>query len=296
MSGTDVWAAGGLVWRPTGSGTPEVLVVHRPRYDDWTLPKGKQEPDEPLVGTAVREVAEETGLRVRLDRPLVELSYPLNHDPAAAQTKRVKYWSMALSGAEFVPNEEVDQVRWVSTVEARELLTHGHDGVVLDEFETMPMATATVLLVRHARAGRRVEWDGPDRSRPLDPAGENQAAALVDFLGLWSVDRVVSAAPERCQATVRPLAESIRLEVEVDDTLSERHWSGDPTAALHTVQTLAALGGTTVACSQGGVIPSVIHDLLGNKAPGRITSRKGSVWALSIAGSTVLAAEYHEPA
>lgn len=123
----EVRADGGVVARG-GTRGPEVLVVHRPRYDDWSLPKGKVEDGESDEDCALREVEEETGLRCHLGTELPSTRY-VDH---RGRTKRVRYWAMTVLGGEFAPNDEVDAVRWVTPAEAREILTHPHDADVVD--------------------------------------------------------------------------------------------------------------------------------------------------------------------
>ncbi len=126
MSGTDdtVRAAGGVVARHRPDGTLEVLVVHRPRYDDWSLPKGKLEPGESLEDAARRELEEETGLQVELGSVLEAAEYVDRH----GRHKVVHYWQMTAVGAtEWAPNEEVDETRWITVPEAATLLTYEHD-------------------------------------------------------------------------------------------------------------------------------------------------------------------------
>ncbi len=122
-SGVEVHAAGGVVWRSGFEGRVEVALVHRPKYADWSLPKGKLEEGESHEEAALREVEEETGLSCRLERELEPVSYV---DPKG-RPKTVRYWVMSVSGGDFVPNREVDELRWVSPSEAAELLTHARD-------------------------------------------------------------------------------------------------------------------------------------------------------------------------
>jgi 8-oxo-dGTP diphosphatase len=125
-----VRAAGGLVLRPAAGGTgTEIALVHRPKYDDWTFPKGKLDPGETDEQAAVREVAEETGLDARLDRELPDVRYR----DASGRDKVVRYWTMTPTGGEFRPNREVDELRWVPPDEAATLLTYDHDRALLDE-------------------------------------------------------------------------------------------------------------------------------------------------------------------
>lgn len=221
-------AAGGVVWRKrAGSGRAEprvdVLVVHRPSYDDWTFPKGKVDPGEALQVTAVREIEEETGLRVRLGARLVQVTYPV-----AAGTKVVDYWSARVIGPSttepFKPNKEVDELRWVGVREARELLTYKHDIQVLEDFralrERQGHRARTLIVVRHGKAAPHADYDD-DLERPLTSVGVEQARTLVPLLSAFGVRRVVSSPAVRCAQTVEPYAHSISMFLEIDDRLSE---------------------------------------------------------------------------
>lgn len=122
-----VEAAGGVVWRRSPAGDLEVLLVHRPRYDDWTVPKGKLDAGEEHAVAALREVEEETGLRCTLGDELPSTSYV----DRKGRPKRVRYWSMTPAGGDFTPTEEVDEVRWVPIGAAADQLTYPRDRAVL---------------------------------------------------------------------------------------------------------------------------------------------------------------------
>lgn len=126
--GEPVRAAGGVVWRPGGDGGREVLLVHRDRHDDWTLPKGKADEDESDEACALREVEEETGLVCELGPELASTSYMVE----ARRPKTVRYWAMRPVAGEAVASNEVDAVRWLPLEEARDLLTYDRDRAVLD--------------------------------------------------------------------------------------------------------------------------------------------------------------------
>ena len=172
MSGARIRAGGGLLWRPAGAG-PEFCLVHRPRYDDWSLPKGKLDPGEHPLRAAVREVREETGVRAVVGRRLARQEYRLGED-----RKTVHYWSMTPADGAFEASDEVDSLCWLPADAAAERLTYARDRQFLLSFAAGPAPTAVVLLVRHAKAGSRAKWKGEDAERPLDGTGQAQAEGL----------------------------------------------------------------------------------------------------------------------
>lgn len=287
-----MWAAGGVLWRtaPAGSGV-QIGLVHRPRYDDWTLPKGKAEAGESIFRTAVREIAEETGFSTVLGRHLSRVAYDLNDHTV----KKVHYWSARATGGEFVANHEVDEFDWFDLAKARRRLTYQLDRKILAQFASTPAQLHTFLLVRHAKAGRRSQYRGDDRLRPLDKNGRAQAEALTDVLEAFGAQRVHAADRVRCIQTVRPLADRLGTDVVVEPLLTEEAFAADPATTRERVVELAC--DTTyvrAVCSQGKVIPPVMswwthHDGV-RLAPNR--NRKASVWVVSMSDGDVVAADH----
>ena len=282
-----VRAAGGVLWREV-DGQVRVAVVHRPRYDDWSLPKGKLDPGELEVAAAVREVEEETGFTCVVGRGLGVTRYRVL-DQGRDVPKRVRWWALEATGGSFVPDAEVDRLDWLTVPQALRRVTAGTDDGTLQRFAACAGRTSTVLLVRHALAGRRDEWAGDDDVRPLDDAGGVQARALGDLLPLWAPTAVLSAPALRCRATVAPAADRLGLPVEVDDDLAEKAAERLPGR----LRELGAGGRTVVACSQGGAIGAAVADLVAEAGldVGEVTAPKGSVWALSFADGRLVDAD-----
>ncbi len=291
----NVGAAGAVVWRPSPSGSTatedvEIAVVHRPRYDDWTIPKGKGEPGETLVDTAVREIAEETGQHVVLGRHLGDVHYDVD-----AGRKHVRYWSARGSDAGFTPDDEVDELRWLTVEKARELLSHELDRQVLREFTRLPADLHTLLLVRHAKAGRRSQYKGDDRLRPLDAVGRTQAVALVPLLLAFGARRVHAADRVRCEQTLEPLRARLEVEARSEPDLSEEVYRANPAAAQRRIRELASeMPDTPAVCSQGKVIPPLMEwwaEQDGITLP-KASNRKGSVWVCSLHDGRLVAADH----
>jgi 8-oxo-dGTP diphosphatase len=257
-------AAGGVVWRPRAGldSRVEILLVHRPRYDDWTFPKGKPEAGEDLVVTAVREVAEETGLRVRLGHPLPDTTYR-----AVAGPKRVSYWCVRPLGSPsaFEPNDEVDELRWGEPDDARPLLTYDHDVRLLEAFRALRDAnghrTRTLVVLRHAEA--RPGDAGDDLARPLTDRGAERAGDLVALLGAYGVRRVVSSPATRCVRTVDPYGSATGALLEVDDRLLE---TARPSEVRRSIAALLEQKKPTVLCTHRPTMP-MVFEVLGLETP-----------------------------
>jgi 8-oxo-dGTP diphosphatase len=280
----DIRAAGTVLWRPAESGKPEIAVIHRARYDDWSLPKGKLNRDETIPACAVRETVEETGYRAVLDRPLIQIRYDVPEG-----CKSVDFFA-ARATEPIDPDTryddgEVDRLRWLSVDEASELLSYGRDQDVLAAFTALPADTMPVLLVRHAKAGNRSTWDGADELRPLSPAGEQQAAALRALLPLFGPDRVYTAPVVRCEQTVEGVAADLDVPLMREAALREGTFADRPQVSLRRLDELVRAGGRPVISSQGGIIPGLILMLAERSGLPleQLPVKKGSVWILSFA-------------
>ena len=269
---------------------PQVLLVHRPRYDDWSFPKGKLDPDEHQLTAAVREVAEETGVDVRLGPPLSPQAYEIGD--GNKRLKRVHYWVGRAVGDDDVstyrPNNEIDDVRWVDVDKAHDQLTYAHDVETLDEALGYRKKTYPLVVLRHGHAQARKSWKGDDRKRTLASDGEYQAEAVVPLLAAYGVTAVVSSTSDRCWATVTPYAEVADLEVEVTDALSEEDATEQGVA--DEVQRLLQRKEPAVLCSHRPVLPLVFAAL---GVPDRSLS-PGAMLVAHHRNGRVVAAEQHE--
>lgn len=292
-SGKAVLAAGAVLWR-AGPDAVEVAVIHRPRYDDWSLPKGKVDPGETEPVTAVREIREETGYASVLGRRLASVSYPLD----GGLKKKVRYWAARALDGGFVANDEVDELLWLPVPEAMKRVGYPHDRKVLRRFAGAPADTQTVLVVRHATAGSKSRYHGDDRKRPLDKNGRAQAESLVGQLLAFGGDRLYAADRTRCVQTVAPLAEELGATVHTEPELTEEAYADDKKVArkrlLQIVAEAADADDTAVICSQGKVIPDLIAWWCERDGvrPDKSRNRKGSTWVLSLSGGRLIAADH----
>lgn len=294
-------AAGAVVWRLDDE-RPLVAVVHRPRYDDWSLPKGKLHDGEDPAAGAVREVAEETGQSVVLGRRLGEVDYVV--PPSAGRRhgpKVVEYWSAMATGGRFTGGDEVDQLHWLPPERAADMLSYPWDRIVLSRFIAVPATTATVLLVRHGKAGSRSEWHADDRLRPLSDLGLRQSEQLRIQLRLFGPQRVFSAPRVRCVETVRGVADDAGTKIVEDERFAEEGYWADPETGRTLLLDIARGDGPAVVCSQGKVIPDLVRTLAANSPGGQLElgeelpSRKGSIWLLSLYRDRLVAADYYPP-
>ena len=286
-----VRAAGAVLWRPgpDGPDRPEIAVIHRPRYDDWSLPKGKVDPGETEPVTAVREIWEETGCQAHLGRRLATVTYPLEQG-----TKKVRYWAARTVGGEFRPNYEVDKLLWLPVGDAITKLRYPHDRKVVRRFSRHPVDTRTLLIVRHATAGRKSRYKGDDRKRPLDKHGRAQAESLVALLLAFGATDLHAADRVRCRQTIEPLADELGVGITDEPALTEEAYADNRKRARARVLEIAEEPGTRVICSQGRVIPDLIAWWCENAGvkPDKSRNRKGSVWVMSLAGDRLIAADH----
>ncbi|BBX97624.1 8-oxo-(d)GTP phosphatase MutT1 [Mycobacterium lacus] len=294
-----VYAAGAVLWRPgndksadSAAGAVEIAVIHRPRYDDWSLPKGKVDPGETAPVAAMREVLEETGHRCVLGRRILAVSYPV--DPPFQGIKKVHYWAARSTGGAFVPGREVDDLVWLPIAEAMKKLHYEQDRKVLRRFTKHPAGTHTVLVVRHGTAGSKARFSGDDTARPLDKKGRAQAEALVGQLLAFGATDVYAADRLRCHQTVEPLAAELGVAIHNEPDLTEEGYAKNPKRGRRRVLRIARQKGTPVICTQGKVIPDLIAWWCERDGvhPDKSRNHKGSTWVLSLSAGRLVAADH----
>lgn len=274
------------MWRlDAASAAATIAMVHRPAYDDWSLPKGKHKLGEDSMQTATREIREEIGARAALQMRLGSAAYDTDRGP-----KLVEYFVLRYLDGQFVPSDEVNEVRWLEPAAAARLASHAADRTLIQTYADLPQVTATVVLVRHARAGKRTAWS-TDATRPLSGRGQAQARRLAVLLEPLQPQHILAAPPVRCVETVVPLAARLGLDVDVALWAGDDSFDANPQISFEGVAAAARRGGCTVVCSQGDAIPGLLGGIAGSMAD-YVTS-KGAFWVLSFAAEALISIDRH---
>ena len=270
----DILAAGAVCWRNGAEGI-EVALIHRPRYNDWSWPKGKVEPGETLPEAAIREVREETGFDVHLGVPLPTAEYMVG----GKNLKKVFYWSAEVRGeATFAPHNprEVDEAVWLPIAEARTKLTSYADRDQLDALEkyneTDALRAWPLILVRHGKAFPRAKWYETEHVRPLLALGTRQAMALTGLLAAWEVKKLVSSPWKRRVATLAPFSAATGKSIKKVAALSEKATAANPDKTARCIEKLLDKGKPTAFCTHRPVVPTVLK-VFAAHAPKRIAEK-----------------------
>lgn len=255
MPGVDrIRAAGVVLLRRTGP-VPEVLIVHRPHYNDWSLPKGKLDPGEQEIHTAIRECDEETGFQAVLGPRLPSLHYLVDGVP-----KVVHFWSAHSSSDEgFTPGPEVDAIRWIPVDESRNLLSHAAEAELVARAAGLPQ-TSPLILLRHTAAAKRSDYRGKDDSeRPLSGKGRSQAKALVPLLDAFGITDVHASNAVRCHDSVRKIAKHLGTGVQHEPTMSEEGFQDRPERTARRMRKVILDPAPLVMCSHRPVLPTLLE-------------------------------------
>jgi 8-oxo-dGTP diphosphatase len=278
---TLVRAAGGLITREGPHGI-EVVVVHRPAYDDWSFPKGKLDPGEDELACALREVQEETSLRCKVRADLGGVTYV----DGQGRPKVVRYWHMRpKKGEELAPSHEIDDARWVPVAVAEPLLSYTHDRTLLRRLSGEPAVgqPVAVYLIRHVKAGERETWTEPDELRPISKTGRKQALRLVATLGHVGCTRLVSSPFLRCIQTIEPLADAIDVGIDVASELGE----GRPISGAEAWVLAVAADGPAALSTHGDIVEGLVGSFAARgvpvvEDPDVRGFPKGGVWRLDV--------------
>lgn len=262
-----VYAAGAVLWKVVDKEL-KILVVHRTQHKDVSIPKGKVDPGETLPETAVREIREETGLRVGLGPFLGTVDYVM---PNNGKRKEVHYWAAevdptAAERSPFKSNNEIYALEWMTIPVAREKLTYSHDADLVTAFAEKHaqglVNTFPLIVVRHGKAVPATSWDGPDSQRPLLHRGHEQANAIAGGIAAFQPDVIYTSTATRCIQTITPLATSTGIRVKESGRLSQERWTPGGERPRTVIERRLDKGKAVVLCSHGPVIPQLVAEVV----------------------------------
>ncbi len=254
---TTIKAAGVVLVRSSKAKGVEIAVVHRPRQDDWSLPKGKLDDGELLPLCAWRETFEETGYKVILGPHVRQQRYRVDGRP-----KTVDYWiGRMLPRGKFVPNREVDKLEWLAPTKARSRLTYPRDRSLVTTALKLPR-TSPLIILRHTQAMKRSDYKGnKDWRRPLAKQGRKEASALVPLLRAYGITEVHSSDARRCVQTVTPYATKVRVPVDIEPLFSEELFERRPKTSVRLLRSVARRPAPLVICTHRPVLPAMLDEL-----------------------------------
>lgn len=284
-------AAGALLWRETNEREVEIALIHRPKYDDWTLPKGKIEIGETALQCAYRELIEETGITASFTRQLGTVEYE-----ESGQRKRVIFWAAqcAMAASQFIANEEVDRLEWLSPELALAKATHDSDRGIIENFLSQPHRTDTLIILRHTKALERGDWDEEDSLRTLDELGFDQAQLLIKHLEPFAIEEIYTSDFTRCVQTVTPLSHSRGLSVTQVPSLNEHTFNEDPLRSVSFANALKQDEKNILICSHNPVIPTMLRGILNTKLKNKdlIKLEPGDAWIVHRIQGEIVGLDY----
>ena len=257
-----ILAAGGVVWREGEGSKIELAIIHRPKYDDWSFPKGKLDTGEELISCAYREIMEETGLNIELGPYLGEVEYE-----SIDGLKGVSYWAAEVlpDSKEFHANGEADLLEWHDVESARVKLTRDTDREILDIFIDSPFQAPKLIMLRHAKALARSEWQSGDEDRPLDILGQLQAKRMHAVYQVFGLSQIHTSDAVRCYDTVIGMTKTLKIEPVITAKLSEYTFEKNKDKSLDYAKELADLarstGETILLCSHNPVLPRMLENV-----------------------------------
>lgn len=285
-------AAGSIVWRHNDEGAIEVSLIHRPKYNDWSFPKGKQEEGESAIACAYRETIEETGFEVRFHQSLGQVSYE-----SEGALKCVSYWSAKFLQQVGRPNHsEVDEISWVGVEKANAMLTRSTDKEILQRLLSKDLDSKTLILLRHAKAVAREEWQSEDLDRPLSAMGQQQAKRLTSLLNPFKIREIHSSSAVRCYETVSPLARALSLDYFFTDSLTEYIFSKNPHRTFKYIDRLLENDHTTLVCGHNPILPKYLSEKYSKQGFDimQSTLKPAEAWVIHHIGKEVIEIDHLE--
>ena len=281
-------AAGVLLWREANPLKLEIALIHRPKYDDWTFPKGTVNGEETVIQAAYRECHEETGIRPIFGPYLGQVDYR-----ADGEKKRVHYWMARPENIDshFIPNAEVDNLVWISVKEARHFLSYEDDRDLLRKFVKLERHGNVMIFLRHAKAIKREDWMGEDSDRPLSNVGQSQSIRIGNNLKAYAIAEIHTSDAIRCNDTALAVAEKLRLGSNSTEQLSEYLYERDDNAAIHYVQQLLKFGKNYLICSHNPIFDDMLNAFENGREYARHLERLSPAdsWVIHHLGNRIIA-------
>ena len=251
-------AGGGVIWRRNDEDQIEIALVHRIKYNDWSLPKGKAENNESIIACAFREIMEETGFSIRFGPCLGTYAYPVGESK-----KEVTYWSAKFLNEIGAPNpQEVDQIKWVLLDQIDTEVTRDLDREVVRQFRKFDPDSKALILMRHVEALDRHDWSGKDCDRPLNSHGERQAKRVLSNFQPYAVEEIHSSSAVRCYESITPMARALSVDFFFTDSLSEDVYLKDKERPIKYIHRLLVNDYPTLVCSHNPILPRAISSFV----------------------------------
>lgn len=286
-----IQAAGAVLWRRLSDDLLQIALIHRPRYNDWSFPKGKQEEGETAITCAYREVLEETGYESLFGPDLGEIHYDVE-----GVRKRVRYWAAEAIGnpISVLDIKEVDQLIWVTLEDAKSKLTSDSDRIILENFRLFGADTHPLILLRHAKAISREDWDSDDGDRPLAQSGQLQSKRFHSQFLPFGIEEIHTSDAVRCYESIEQLARSLSINPIFSPQLSEYSFQKDPKSWKTTISDIIENEITTLVCSHNPVIPEIVKHLIGKKSLKKLDHDllPGEAWILHLKDAEVIAIDW----
>lgn len=283
--------AGAVLWQRIDGGEVKVAIIHRPLYDDWSLPKGKIDDGESHIQAAYREVLEETGVKAIFGPEIGTVDYTVG-----ALTKEVRYWlAEAHEYGVLTPDpKEVDLVEWHPLSSAIEKLSNSDDREIIRIAEEFGFGSTPLILLRHAKALKRDLWDGDDGDRPLEHVGQLQAAKIPAIYQPYAIEKIYSSDAIRCIQTIEPMASEYAIKPIFSSEISEFGFEKDSEKSLDYALSVMLNGAPAVMCSHNPVLPKLVKKLIGKKNFKRLSAelKPGDSFVLHHRNGEVIAVDW----